>query len=439
MTLRSVLCSLIGCFAALVPFSGRADVHLSVRSGYTKLLMHQKHTLPIQIAISGNRTEGSSRAPVNVAIVLDRSGSMSGDKLERAKEAAIMAVDMLGTNDIISVVTYDDSADVVVPATKAQDKEKIRQLIRNIHVAGSTALFAGVSKGAGELRKFLDRNGVHRVVLLSDGIANVGPSSPGELAELGRSLAREGITVSTFGLGDGYNEDLMTQLANASDGNHAFVERSADLARIFRNEFGDLLSVVANGVTVTITCADGVRPIRLLGRNGEIVGQQVTVPLNQLYSDQEKYVVLEVEVDARSWPTVNTRMADARIAYSIPNSSSKSEQSATVYAMGVSDKQEMETSADKKALEAYYTQVAGELNARAVVLRDEGKTEEARETLGRGAAVLNENAAKYSIPELKKRAGDYEEQASGITSQDWNVQRKAMKEYDYKNRTQQKW
>src|SRR5262249_32047712 len=148
----------------------------------------------------------------------------AGEKINKANEASRMVLDRLDSNDILSVVAYDDTAEVLVPATRVFDKEAIRRRIAAIVPQGSTALFAGVSKGIEEVRKFRDAAHVNRVVLLSDGQANVGPSSPNELGRLGAATAKEGISITTIGLGLGYNEDLMTQLAMRSDGNHGFAE-----------------------------------------------------------------------------------------------------------------------------------------------------------------------------------------------------------------------
>ena len=131
------------------------------------------------------------------------------------------------------------------------------------------------------------------MILLSDGLANVGPSSPGDLAELGASW-REGISVSTIGLGLDYNEDLMQRFAAASDGNHVFVERPCDLAEIFDREFGDALSVSARDITIIIECKAGFTPKRILGRDGTISGDKITLKLNQLQAANERYVVVEL-------------------------------------------------------------------------------------------------------------------------------------------------
>jgi Ca-activated chloride channel family protein len=229
----------------VMPPAAAASVALDVQMSSPKMLAGARQKAYVRIVLTGLDAGWEKRAPVNVAIVLDRSGSMSGRKIEEAKRAAIMAIERLRDDDIVSVVTYQSTGNVLVPATKLHDREAVRAAIRRIRAGGNTALFAGVSKGARELRKFLDRNRVNTLLLLSDGLANVGPSSPGELAQLGASLGREGIAVTTIGLGLRYNEDLMTRLAMASDGNHFFVEDERDLEAAFATEFSDAVPVSA--------------------------------------------------------------------------------------------------------------------------------------------------------------------------------------------------
>ena len=260
------------------------QVTLEVSMGHPVVLAGSPQKAYLRVSLTGiELPDKSRRTPVNVAIVLDKSGSMTGEKIANARRAAIKAIGMLEPNDIVSVVTYDDTVHVLVPATKVADRDQIFAAIERIQAGGSTALFAGVSKGAAEVRKFLDKNRVNRVILLSDGLANIGPSSPGDLAELGTSLGRESISVTTIGLGLDYNEDLMTQLAQKSDGNHMFAQNAGDLEWIFAREFGDVLSVVAQDVEIVIDCERGIRPIRCIGRDADIVGQRVITSMNQLY------------------------------------------------------------------------------------------------------------------------------------------------------------
>jgi len=361
---------------------------------------------------------------------------MSGQKIRQAKKAAIMAIDYLDSKDILAVVSYDDRIDVLVPATKISDKVNIAAAIQRLTARGSTALFAGVSKGADELRKFLEKNRVNRIILLSDGIANVGPRSPQALGQLGAKLLKEGISVTTLGLGLGYNEDLMTQLSDNSDGNHAFIENATDLARIFKLEFGDLLSVVAQSVEVTIQCADGIKPTRILGREGKIQGQQVSTYLNQLYGNQEKYILLEVEVPASA---ANTQRNLASIEVNYTNMATKrSERVAKVSTVQFTlSSKKVEDSVDKETMVSTVEQIAVEKNKAAVQLRDKGHVKEAEKVLKENAVYLQNEAKKYDSDRLRQQSEENKKAAGKLEGRDWRKQRKLMRKDQHTIQKQQ--
>ncbi|MCA9544366.1 MAG: VWA domain-containing protein [Myxococcales bacterium] len=412
-------------------------VRLDARLGHPALAQGQKHTTWLKVGLTGFAMEAKGeRTPINVALVLDKSGSMSGEKIMRAKEAARRAVDQLAADDIVSIIAYDSTVRVLVPATKASDKEAIRDGIDRITPGGNTALFAGVSKGADELRKFLDKERVNRVVLLSDGLANVGPQSPGELERLGSRLAREGMSVTTLGLGLDYNEDLMVRLARASDGNHVFVERADDLARFFALEFGDVTSVVAQDVVVTIECAEGIRPVRVLGRDADIVGQRVTARIRQIVSEREKFVLLEVEVPPGE---VGAKLDVARVQVSYGNLATRTTDTldARVGAEYVADKAEMERQADKKVMVDAVQLIATEKNRVALTLRDEGRQQEAQQVLQDNALFLQKNYRRWGTSSLKDLSKSNEDDAKNLDGENWNRQRKKMRRVQYKFDSQQ--
>lgn len=403
------------------------NARLDVALAQPAVVAGQKHKVYLKVGLTGLALEAAEdRAPVNVAIVLDKSGSMSGEKLERAKQAARLAVDRLSSADIVSVVAYDTTVRVVVPATKAVDKQTIHAGIDRLAASGNTALFAGVSKGADELRKFFDRNRVNRVVLLSDGLANVGPSSADELARLGHALMREGMSVTTLGLGLDYNEDLMSQLARAADGNHAFIERAADLARFFELEFGTVLKVVARDATLTIDCAPGTRPVRLLGREGDIIGQQVVVRLNQLYAGEEKFALLELEVTPGELGG-SRRVATAQASYGNLLDRRTDTLAGAAEIRFVATEAEANRVVDADVMVKAVELVASEQSRLAVVLNDQGKQQQAQQVLRDNAAWLDQNFQRYKAPSLKDLSIQNTVDSQNLAPENYRRQRKVMR------------
>jgi Ca-activated chloride channel family protein len=437
--LKNILCTLLASIALIQ--SSIADAKtISVNAGLATPVMqaNAEGTAFLRVALTGFELDANiQRPPLNVALVLDQSSSMRGDKIARAKEAAIMAVSKLSANDVVSIVTYDTTVRVLVPATKVTDKSRLYDAIQSIQANGSTALFAGTSIGADQVTRYLSRERVNRVVLLSDGMANVGPDSPKELGDLGRALAKKGMSVSTIGLGLGYNEDLMTQLANYSDGNHDFVKNSADLARVFDREFGDAMSVVAQDVKIEIICEAGITPIRVIGRDGTIIGQRVTTRLNQLYSTQENYVILEVRVPA-SKNASQRQVAAVNVVYN-NMATQKSEKKSDLVSVRFSNNSErVKGSIDKTAYESAVVQIANVETQRALELRDLGKVEAAKETLSSNAGFLERAAKLISSPELSRQSAESKAEAEAVEEDAmWNESRKSIKEKTYKRSKQQ--
>ncbi len=273
-----------------------------------------EETVILKVGLNGLRQSGAHRAPLNLALVIDRSGSMSGDKIRQARNAAHQAVDRLTSDDVVSLVVYGTEAVTFWPASRVGDGSGLHRAIDRIETSGNTNLWGGAQSSAAELRKRLRGDFVHRVILLSDGLANRGPSSAVELAGLGAELRAEGIAVSTVGLGLDYNEDLMAALARRSDGNTYFVENSRDPPGVFAEEFGDAMNVVARELVLEVTFPAGVRPLRVIGRDGKIENQCAEVRMNQLYGGREQFALIEVRVDPGR-DAESRKLARAELSY----------------------------------------------------------------------------------------------------------------------------
>jgi Ca-activated chloride channel family protein len=332
------------------------------------------------------------RTPLNLAVVLDHSGSMTGAKLEKARQAAMQLVDQLAPDDIFSLVIYSSQAQVLVPAQHVEDKEALKARIAKISAGGGTALYSGVKTGVDQLAEYLSSKRISRVILLSDGLANVGPSSTRELRQLGNELAGRDITVTTIGVGDDYNEDLMAGLAEASDANYYYVKDTEKLPAIFAKELGELLTVAAREVRIEIICPKGVRPIGFIGRAEKFEDQKASVNLSQFTPGQNRYLFLRCVVNEPK-----PEIARVNVSYTDELDGGSSRSASDVVRIRFTDDKAV---ADRSVNYAVNSEKELMLTAvvkdAAMAAADAGKYQEASATLSRQIIVLN--SAYVSAP-----------------------------------------
>lgn len=198
------------------------------------------------------------RNPLHLALVLDRSGSMSGQPLDEAKRCAEFVLDGLQPTDRLALGTYGGNVEVLVPARPLLDKEAVRRAIRQIEAGGSTNLHGGRFKGAEELAPHTRADVTSRVILLSDGCANAGLTDAAAINAQCAEFARAGISTSTYGLGRNFNEDLMIGMARSGQGNTYYGQTADDLLDPFREEFELLNALCARRLRLEVVAAPGV-------------------------------------------------------------------------------------------------------------------------------------------------------------------------------------
>jgi Ca-activated chloride channel family protein len=254
----------------------------------------------------------TTRAPINVSLVLDRSGSMSGEKLMLAKQATENALRLLGPADRFSLVVYDDAVQVIAPSTLATP-DAIRQALEalaHIDPGGSTDLCGGWMRGCEQIALHQTQDGTNRCLLLTDGLANHGMTAHDELVRIAGDLAGRGVQTTTFGVGADFDERLLRDMAQAGQGHFYFIETAAQIPDLLASEVGEALDVVARRAILRVAlpqgasaeCLNSYRQVHVQGDN------ELHVELGDLVSAQQ------VELVIRLVMPVGTLSSDAAAA-----------------------------------------------------------------------------------------------------------------------------
>lgn len=255
------------------------------------------------------------RQPYHLALVIDRSGSMSGEPLLEAVRCARHIVDRLEPTDSVSLVEFDDRVNTLVPAQPVGDRKALHTALAQIHAGGSTNLHGGWQAGATQLLGNAKQAAIARVILLSDGNANVGEITETDpIAALCADAAEHGVTTSTYGLGRDFNEDLMVAMAKRGGGNHYYGDTAADLFEPFAEEFDFISNLYARQVRLALSAPKGVAiTVRnhydCEQRDGFSVVHLPDVPLGA-----EAWVIVELEIPAEMAHTSASQLLHASVA-----------------------------------------------------------------------------------------------------------------------------
>lgn len=232
--------------------------------------------------------------PVNLVLVIDRSGSMAADdKMQRVKQSLNTMFGQLRSDDIVSIVTFDTGADVLLPATNVGNGQALRRVVNSIYPQGSTNLNAGLMLGYREALKNYEDGRTNRVILLTDGIANVGEVQPERIAQNSFSYNEEGIDLSTIGVGANLDTNLLRTLAKSGRGLYHFVADNQDIEKVFVSEVQSLISPVARQVELNVDYDSMLEVEKIYGYEPRTKANAVSINLDDMNNGLTQVVLMK--------------------------------------------------------------------------------------------------------------------------------------------------
>ena len=259
--------------------------------------------------------------PVNLSLVLDKSGSMSGKKIQNLRQAAKLVVDRLGPEDTISIVAFSDRKYLIAKSQPVVDQQDLKRKIDRIRDGGGTAISGGMGQGLAELANALAPDRVSRMLLLTDG-QTFGDEK--QCLKLGKKAGASGIVVNALGLGDDWNEDLLDDIAEASGGVADFIDSPDKIVAFFEQAVKSMQDTVVQNAQLVLRLASGVTPrqvwqvLPMISNLGyrPLSDRDVQVTLGELEKGQPRSLLVELLISPR--PAGSYRIAQAEIDYDVP-------------------------------------------------------------------------------------------------------------------------
>ncbi len=262
----------------------------------------EPQVLYVLVEISASDAVESGRLPLNLCLVLDRSTSMKGARLQQVKVAARYIVDQMGQNDVLSVVLFSDRAELALPGRREVDKATARKVINGIRSGGGTELLQGLSLGLQELERWRDNGMQSHLILLTDG-QTYGDDK--ECLEMARLAAERNVSLTLMGVGSDWNDSLLDEMARLGRGasTSVYIDSNAKIAQVFRDQIQSLGSLFAQDLTLFVHHGDGVAPREVFQVSPEInrlflADEQVSV--GSLEKQQPRALMMEVVVSAHA-------------------------------------------------------------------------------------------------------------------------------------------
>jgi Ca-activated chloride channel family protein len=238
-------------------------------------------------------------ARLNLTLVLDRSKSMDGVRMDKVKIAAHQIIEQLKPTDIFSVVSFNDTADVVIAATSVTDKPALKARVSMMHASGGTEILQGIQAGVAQNRTFLAPKLVNHIILLTDG-RTYGDEK--NCLELARTIAKEGISLSAMGLGEDWNDEFLDTLASLTGGHSQYINTPGGVVRFLNEHVRNLSNIFAERLQLSIAPDPDIRlesGFKLAPSPQSLSIENSYIPLGNLQAHRSVSVLLQLEIPAK--------------------------------------------------------------------------------------------------------------------------------------------
>ncbi len=409
---------------------------------YTKLEAERAQTVDVLIRITppipnpdlSTRPNWKGRPDLNLSLVLDRSGSMHGEKMIRAREAAMFCVDQMLPTDRLSVVTFDDRIEVLFPSEPVTNKQSMKDLISRVMARDSTNLHEAWRRGGLTVSEHMLDQGINRVVLITDGLANVGITNTDEIVSQVMGLFQRGVSTSTIGIGADFNEDLLMPMAQSGGGNAWHVVEPNDMQHIFQIELEGLIAQFAHTVSLSLIPADGVRIVDVL--NDFELTETGRYRLPNMQSGSPLDVLVQFMVGGEKAGT-QMRLIDLRLGFT-PQEAKNAEVLKQAHTVEFASRAEVERSpVNYEVVKTVQFLMNARARNEAMKRMDQGDYDAARGIIGSSLAATRAACADFaSAPAVMEECASLEETARSLTDrfQD-KMSRKKMAYAAYSRRT----
>ena len=370
------------------------------------------------VRLTGRAPTNANRVPINISIVLDRSGSMSGGPLEAARDAASFLVERLAPEDTVSVVAFDHEVTTIAPPATGAGQTGVTRAIREIESGGSTNLSGGWLRGRELVAEGKRAGAVNRVLILTDGHANAGITDPALLLGLATGAKREDITTSTIGFGPGYDERLLRGIADAGGGNTWYIERHDQASGIFEEEIEGLLSLAAQNLAVEINPSARVRLVAVHNDYpySDLPNNVRRFELGDLYAREPKTMLVEFFVPGID--TVDlTPIAEITVHAHVMTDGGGIERQEVKFTVSTPLEQAGHT--EPEIRREMLVQAAAHAREEAVLRERRGDHHGAVETLRQAAMMIRSAPAEHALG-LEEQASDLLESSTVLERHQWN-------------------